>query len=106
MRKAEDSIRDSVLKRGVLPPEHGAQPSAKPAPPAKQQFDDLVLKGISGTKQKRFAMINNQTLATGEIASLQVAGKSVQVRCEEIKDQSVIVSWNAGKERRELKFRP
>ena len=101
MKKAEASIKDSVLKRGEFPPE-------MPAPPAPnaQQFDDLVLKGISGTKQKRFAMINNQTLGAGEIGTVRVSGKAVQIRCEEIHDQSVIVSWNRGQQRRELKFRP
>ena len=101
MKKAEASIKDSVLKRGELPGEMPAPPSSN-----AQQFDDLVLKGISGTKQKRFAMINNQTLGAGEIGTVRVSGKAVQIRCEEIHDQSVIVSWNRGQQRRELKFRP
>lgn len=111
MRKAEAAIKEAALTRGELGTDPMVQPGAKPAsvygaPAAPQQFDDLVLKGISGSKQRRFAMINNQTLGTGETVSLRVGGKPMQVRCEEIKDQSVIVSWNAGRERRELKFRP
>ena len=101
MKKAEASIKDSVLKRGELPAEMAPPPSSN-----AQQFDDLVLKGISGTKQKRLAMINNQTLAAGEIGTVRVSGKAMQIRCEEIYDRSVIVSWNRGQERRELKFRP
>ncbi len=104
MKKAEASIKESVMKRGELGTDMVAPPSQPAA--AAQQFDDLVLKGISGTKQKRFAMINNQTLGAGEIGTVRVSGKSVQIRCEEIHDQSVVVSWNRGQERRELKFRP
>ena len=111
MKKAEASIKDSVLKRGELGTDVAAAPSkmaATVAPPSanSQQFDELVLKGISGTKQKRFAMINNQTLGAGEVGTVRVSGKAVQIRCEEIHDQSVVVSWNRGQERRELKFRP
>lgn len=111
MRKAEASIKESVLKRGELGTDVVAPPSKPAAPVAptslnSQQFDDLVLKGISGTRQKRFAMINNQTLGAGEVGTVRVSGKAVQIRCEEIHDQSVVVSWNRGQERRELKFRP
>ena len=104
MKKAEASIKESVLQRGELGTDVAAAPSKASA--NSQQFDDLVLKGISGTKQKRFAMINNQTLGTGEVVTVRVSGKAVQIRCEEIHDQSVVVSWNRGQERRVLKFRP
>ena len=105
MKKAEASIKEAALKRGELGTDAAAVPVAPPSA-SSQQFDDLVLKGISGTKQKRFAMINNQTLCIGEVGTVRVSGKAVQIRCEEIHDQSVIVSWNRGQERRELKFRP
>lgn len=104
MKKAEASIKESVLQRGELGTDVAAAPSKASA--NSQQFDDLVLKGISGTKQKRFAMINNQTLGAGEVVTVRVSGKAVQIRCEEIHDQSVVVSWNRGQERRVLKFRP
>ena len=104
MKKAEASIKESVLQRGELGTDVAAAPSKASA--NSQQFDDLVLKGISGTKQKRFAMINNQTLGAGEVGTVRVSGKAVQIRCEEIHDQSVVVSWNRGQERRVLKFRP
>ena len=105
MKKAEASIKESVMMRGELGTDVVAPP-AKPAAANSQQFDDLVLKGISGTKQKRFAMINNQTIGAGEVGTVRVSGKVVQIRCEEIHDRSVVVSWNRGQERRELKFRP
>ena len=108
MKKAEASIKESVLQRAELGTDVVAPPSKPAASPSpnSQQFDDLVLKGISGTKQKRFAMINNQTLGAGEVGTVRVSGKAVQIRCEEIHDRSVVVSWNRGQERRELKFRP
>jgi thioredoxin-related protein len=111
MKKAEASIKESVMNRAELGTEVVPMP-AKTATPANpslsnlREFDDLVLKGISGTKQKRLAMINNQTLGAGEVGTVRVSGKSMQIRCEEIHEQSVVVSWNRGQERRELKFRP
>jgi len=109
MKQAEAKIKEAALMRGELGSDAPAanSPASSVAPSSgPQQFDELVLKGISGTKQKRFAIINNQTLGAGEIGTVRVSGKAVQIRCEEIHDQSVVVSWNRGQERRELKFRP
>jgi len=62
-----------------------AQPAA---PPWVQQ---LKLSGLSGTTGHRLAVINNKTFSAGDAASLQLKGRTVQVQCLEISDQSVLV---------------
>jgi thioredoxin-related protein len=81
------------------------EPSAKPAPapavaPAKPV--ELKLKGISGTASRRFALINRQTVTVGEEFRIKLAGGVTQVRCLEIKDNSVVVSLNGGPDHIEL----
>ncbi|MEP6663003.1 MAG: hypothetical protein ABJC04_04995 [Verrucomicrobiota bacterium] len=65
----------------------------------------LALKGISGAVGRRFALINNQTLAVGETASVRVINGQVRVRCLEIRENSVIVSVEGDSERKELRLR-
>lgn len=63
------------------------------------QFNDLVLKGISGSKTARLAMINNKTLGVGESASLKLGDRAVKVKCVEIRQDSVMVSVDDGQPR-------
>jgi hypothetical protein len=67
-------------------------------------FDELnlKLKGISGTKQKRFALISSATVAEGDNFSVRNGGAKVTVVCEKIGEKSVIVS--IGNKLRELKM--
>jgi thioredoxin-related protein len=76
---------------------------APPAPP--QHFDDIVLKTISGTKERRFAMLNNTTFAPGDTAKVKLQNGDVKVRCLEIRDKSVIVAVDGQTEPREIKLR-
>jgi hypothetical protein len=64
----------------------------------------LVLKGLSGTAQRRLAVINNYTFAAGEEAEVRVGFQLFRVRCVEIKDRSVMISVN-GAPPRELTLR-
>jgi len=75
-----------------------AVPSSQPAAPAVA----LVLNGLSGSSEHRLAMINGRTLAEGEESEINIAGVRVQVRCLEIKTDSVVVQ--AAGERRVLSF--
>ena len=52
----------------------------------------LFLKGISGTKGRRLAIINNRTFEAGEEVEFKVNNQIVRVRCVEIRDQSAIIS--------------
>jgi hypothetical protein len=56
--------------------------------------DTLVLRHLSGTGNRRLAMINNQTLARGEEARVRVGQTNVLVRCLEIRDRSVVLRLN------------
>ena len=76
---------------------------APPAPP--QRFDDIVLKSISGTKERRFAMLNNTTFAPGDTAKVKVQDGDVKIRCVEIRDKSVLVAVEDQPEPREIKLR-
>ena len=54
----------------------------------------LVLKGISGPKSHRLAIINNRTFEIGEEAEIRSLGQTFRVKCVEIRDDGVIVSVN------------
>src|SRR5262245_25183988 len=64
----------------------------------------LVLKGLSGTTQKRLAVINNYTFAAGEEAEVRAGNQIFRVRCVEIKERAVVISVN-GTPPRELALR-
>ena len=76
---------------------------APPAPP--QRYTELVLKSISGTKKRRFALINNQTLAVGESARVRLEDSEVKVRCLEIRDRSIVVAVDGQEGSREIFLR-
>jgi thiol-disulfide isomerase/thioredoxin len=76
------------------------------APPApEQRFADFVLKGISGTKDRRLALVNNQTLGAGDVAGVKVDGKVVRVRCVEIRERSVVLAIEGQPGTREVQLR-
>ena len=76
---------------------------APPAPP--QRYTELVLKSISGTKNRRFALNNNQTLAVGESARVKLEDSEVKVRCLEIRDRSIVVAVDGQEGSREIFLR-
>lgn len=85
--------------------------AAVPAPvpvkePAQAVLDTsaLVLNGITGPP-RRSAMINGRTFEKGEEAEVRgVGGVRFLVKCEEIKDETVVIIIN-GELRRELRLR-
>jgi len=82
------------------PPLFGGAPAAPP-----QRFTDLVLKNISGTKDRRFALLNNQTLTAGETARVKLEDKEVRVRCLEIRERSIVVAVEGHEGSREIQLR-
>jgi hypothetical protein len=52
---------------------------------------DLVLKGISGGKDRRLAMINNRTVENGEELDFKFGSRTVKVHCVEIREKSVVI---------------
>ena len=81
----------------------GAPPTAWNPPNAvKANYDQLKLKGISGTAERRFALINNETLQIGETGRVKLGDKVVQVRCLEIRAASVLVKVAGEEQPQEL----
>lgn len=64
--------------------------------------DTLVLRNLSGTGNRRLALINNQTLARGEEIRVRVGKTNVSVRCLEIRDRSVVLCVGGRTEPMEL----
>ena len=64
--------------------------------------ETLLLKGISGTASRRFALINDATLAKNEEARVRVGSSNVVLRCLEIRPRSVLVQLRGGERPFEL----
>lgn len=75
---------------------------AAAAPPVR--YTNLVLKGISGTGDRKFALLNNQTLGVGETAKVKWHDGSVRVQCTEIRERSVVVKIEGETEPREVRL--
>jgi hypothetical protein len=86
-----------VRKRDEEPISVAWQPVKPTAVP-----DTLVLRGISGTPQRRFALVNDATLMKGDQAKVRVGNTNVVVQCLDITDTSVVLSVNKSPERTEL----
>jgi thioredoxin-related protein len=84
-------LKDDKTSETTEPPR---KPMVFQLPPqaAPIRYESLALKGISGTKQRRMALINNQTLMVGETASVKVQDRHVEVCCKEIRDDSVLIT--------------
>lgn len=68
-------------------------------------LDQLVLKGITGTKTRRFAIINHEVFGVGEEYELTLAGQRIKVCCEQINETSVVISVRGQPNKMELKLR-
>ncbi|MGA9451278.1 MAG: hypothetical protein WBW41_08035 [Verrucomicrobiia bacterium] len=51
----------------------------------------LVVKGVSGSSDRRLVIINNHTFAAGDIADVITDQGRIRVHCVEIKPRSVVV---------------
>jgi thioredoxin-related protein len=91
--------KSSDFPPGPPPPLFNGAPTFPPP-----EFNQLVLKSISGPKNNRLAMINNQTFGVGESATLTIGGAPVKVKCLEIRENSVVVSVN-GSEEKEVRMK-
>lgn len=78
----------------------GTQPSVQA--PNKNVFDHLQLKGILGNPTRRLALINNHTFEVGEQAEVKTPEGRLNVRCWEIRNRSVVVSFVGESQRKEL----
>jgi len=67
---------------------------------------DLVLKGISGTREQPLAIINNITFTNGEENDVLTKVGRIRIRCLEINMDAGTVLVQVGGERRELRLAP
>ncbi len=70
-----------------------------------QVVGSVVLKGISGTRGKRLALLNNRTLEAGEEAQFKVNNQLVTVRCVEVREKSVVIGLAGTTETKEIHLR-
>ena len=68
--------------------------------------DTLTLRGISTIGTRRFALVNDRTLDTGESARVRVGASNVVVRCVEIRDASVLLEVGSDKQALQLFLSP
>jgi hypothetical protein len=81
----------------------GPSGTQTPVPtPNKNVFDRLQLKGILGNSSRRLALINNHTFEVGEQAEVKTLEGKLNVRCWEIRNHSVVVSFVGESQRKEL----
>jgi hypothetical protein len=62
--------------------------------PSGELPSGMVLNGLSGTKEKPLAIINNRTFEEGEQAEIRVGLGLYRVKVVKIKERSVMVSVN------------
>lgn len=74
-------------------------PSGLPEIPVVEQIN---LRGITGRKEKRLALINNETFREGEERALSINDRPIKVKCLEIRDQSVVLRLEGIVERKEF----
>jgi DNA-directed RNA polymerase subunit N (RpoN/RPB10) len=111
MRGGEDSKLESgrldrvrVMQPGldtpppVTIPALAILPAIAPTPVPER----LVLKGISGTSQHRFALINDRTFETMEKGRVRLGHTNVTIRCLEIRNNSVVIQTSGSQEKQEL----
>ncbi|MDB6123836.1 MAG: zinc-binding protein [Pedosphaera sp.] len=65
----------------------------------------LMLKGISGSSQRRFALINDSTFEAMEKGKVRLGQTNVSLRCLEIRPGSVVVQLDGASEKKELFLR-
>jgi hypothetical protein len=74
------------------------------AAPVAFTISSFQLKGLSGARGQRLALINNRTLAAGEDAEVTTASGKVKIHCVQIKVDSVIIRVENQSETLELRF--
>ncbi|MDB6109243.1 MAG: zinc-binding protein [Pedosphaera sp.] len=110
MKAGEDSRLESVKLDRVrmIEPSLTVTPAASPAlwtvaarAPTPVP-NTLTLKGISGTSQHRFALINDRTFEVMEKGRVRFGQTNVAIRCLEIRDNSVVIQAGGSNEKQEL----
>ena len=106
-KTGEDGRIDKSEMVRLLKLQKERPPSALWYPPAPPTLvpNTLTLKGISGTSKRRFALINDCTLAKNEEGKVRVGKTNVFVRCLEILEHSVVIQARGSPGKIELSLR-
>ena len=75
-------------------------------PPPPIRYTKLTLKGIVGSKKRRCALINNKTLVAGEKIKMTLGDKQVEIICQEIRENSVVILVEGETKPTELRLSP
>jgi hypothetical protein len=111
MKAGEDSKLDSghldrvrVMQPGADAPAAVRSPVllAAPVQTPTPVPETLVLKGISGTSQRRFALINDRTFEVMEKGRVRFGHTNVAIRCLEIRNNSVVIQADGATGKQEL----
>lgn len=87
------------LKFGNAPKDDAPEADSGPG-------DGFRLGGLSSVAGQRLVIINNQTLAVGEGAKVEVKGKKVRVVCKEIRSNSAVLEIEGVTEPVEIFLQP
>ena len=68
-------------------------------------LNSLFLKGISGTKDRKLALINNRTFEVGEIGEFREGNQAIKIHVVEITEKSVFFTTEGSNDRKELCLR-
>ncbi len=105
------SIRDSAILK--MTPDQISEAKKRvaaftPHMPGKDELPEpswvaqIKLSGLSGAVDRRLAIIGGTTFSQGETAPVKVSGKTIKVRCLEIREKSVLVEIDGFDKPREL----
>ena len=79
---------------------------AKPTTLSKEpNWKALQLRGITGSGDQKFALINNLTFAKGEEGDVKVVNSKIKIKVLEIREKSVVISVEGLSDQKELLLR-
>lgn len=112
IRYGEDSEVDVKNLERIRILDDTPRPAAQPvvfapvaAAPRRAAPTTLILKGISGTSQRRFALINDSTFEAMEKGKVRLGLTNVTLHCLEIRSNSVLVQIEGETGKKELFLR-
>jgi len=91
---------------GFPAPVADSTPFAFASVPIRTGPTNFVLKGLSGSKARRFALINDGTFMVNEQSKVRLGESNVVVRCLQILDDGVVIQVAGESEARVLKLSP
>ena len=88
--RGRDPFFPTSQRRIVIPDEPEVTTSTQT--PSSKMVAELELKGISGTRNRRIALINRKTFEEGESGEIDIKGQTIAIRCETITDDAVTIT--------------